>query len=126
MIYKNTYRLYCNTEQIYVTVEAASSEAVPSVCPNNEAHEIDSDKTVLVSRTEMINWCDIIDQIIIQCEPETQLPRVLAALDKYPTVIFLTSVCDAVRAMQRLDTALSNGDITQDDYDLIDSILTAN
>lgn len=47
----NKYRLYCNTEA--ANVETDYKEAVPTVCPHNNAHTIDTDSiTIIATQTD--------------------------------------------------------------------------
>lgn len=64
---------------------------------------------------------DIITEIIDSAEEEVQLPRILNAFDKYPTIIQALDICDYTLTMDRVQKALDASDIIQDDYNLIDS-----
>ena len=41
------YRVWCNTENTWINTW---SETTPTVCPNNNSHEIDSNKTLIVEK----------------------------------------------------------------------------
>ena len=45
------YRLWCNTEEAYVETEYLNSE--PTECPNNPAHEIDTDSICIIKTAEV-------------------------------------------------------------------------
>lgn len=63
------YRLFCQTENSYVTKWASS---VPTVCPNNVAHTIQSDRTVILKKK--------FDKIIISQDGLADFTTITAAL----------------------------------------------
>ncbi len=48
MLYK--YRIYCNTEATFVE---EWSETIPTECPNNAGHSIDSDNIVIIDKLDV-------------------------------------------------------------------------
>lgn len=65
----------------------------------------------------------ILALIMSTAESETQFPRMLAAIDKYPSFTMMLDANNYALARQRMAEALSTEDIIQADYDLIDSII---
>ncbi len=63
----------------------------------------------------------VLKEIYDGAEQETQFPRLQAALNKYPCFVFCLDTLDAEKAMNIAQQALDGSDITQADYDLIDS-----
>lgn len=66
---------------------------------------------------------ELLAEIMTDAEPTTQLPRLLNALDLYPSFAIALDNFNYLLARSRMGLALTNGDIIQDDYDLIDGIL---
>jgi hypothetical protein len=96
----------------------AEETAPPNTCPNNPAHTIYPEQTAAVKGKSRQN---ILNEILAAAEPTVQLPRMLNALDKYPSFIAALDGYNYPLARTRLDLAVANTDITQDDYDLADS-----
>ena len=65
----------------------------------------------------------IMTEILYAAEPTAQLPRLLAALDSYPSFAIFLDNFNYPYARMRMQYAMSLGAITQDDYDLIDSVV---
>jgi len=65
----------------------------------------------------------IMTEILMTSEQTTQLPRMLSALDKYPSFAVFLDNFNYPMARMRMQLALANGDITQADYDLIDVVI---
>jgi hypothetical protein len=76
-----------------------------------------ADKWVYKSRVQ------ITTEILHACEPTVQLPRCMAALDKNATFIAALDNDNWALARSRLMVALAGGEITQEDYDMIDAIM---
>lgn len=65
----------------------------------------------------------IMSELLNSCEPTTQLPRCMAALDKNATFIAALDNDNYPLARLRAQAAVAAGDLEQADYDLIDSIV---
>lgn len=82
-----------------------------------KANAVNADAWVHKSR------CCIMSELLNSCEPTTQLPRCMAAMDHNATFIAALDNDNWPLARSRAAAAVTAGDLTQDDYDLIDSIL---
>ncbi|RLC87088.1 MAG: hypothetical protein DRJ03_06915 [Chloroflexi bacterium] len=67
----------------------------------------------------------IMAEVLLSAEPVTQLPRLLRAINTHSSVIVALDNLNYSLAMMCLQMTLSDGAITQDDYDLIVSKIPA-
>jgi hypothetical protein len=67
--------------------------------------------------------CEIMSELFASCEPTTQLPRCMAALDHNAVFVLALDHDNWPLARARVAAAVATGDLLQEDYDLIDSIL---
>lgn len=72
------------------------------------------------------NRVTIIDEIFNGVSGQEQLDRLIAALDNYPTFGYALDDYNYTLARARANEALTNTDIIQADYDLIDSKIPSN
>jgi hypothetical protein len=114
------FRLLCET--CGYVFKYSDEDVVPVECPNDAGHVVQIDKTAIVAGKGRIQ---ILNEIMAACEPAEQLPRMLDALDKYPSFIAALDNFNYPLARSRLNKALNAADILQADYDLCDGKIPA-
>ncbi len=107
------FRIWCVTESAFV-FEYKST--VPTQCPNDAGHTIDSALTVHVDDKTRIQ---IMNEAFDGATSPAQADRMIDALNKRPSVIAFLDNHNYVEAEKQILAAKDAGDLLQEDYDLI-------
>jgi hypothetical protein len=107
------YRLWCNT---CAADRFVYKSTTPTHCPDGAEHVINEESIAIVeSKTRE----HIYAEVLTSAEPVVQLPRMLAAVDKYGSITVALDNYNYLLAYSRMLAALEAEDVTQADVDLM-------
>ena len=133
---KDTFQVYANvsdidfpeTEYLYTDTLPGCSQRYWKIENGSllEMTQSEKDNVDLINplTPPPISRVTVMKEILSLLEPETQLPRMLDAVDKYHSFTVALDGGNIPMARARMQKALTNGDIEQSDYDIVDGVLT--